>query len=175
MFRLRRKQKTIPVDFVGSSRKIGVKIGNRCEIHPTTSWGSEPYLISIGDHVRITKNVQFITHDGGVWVLREKYDCPNADLFGRISIGNNVHVGCNAIIMPGVSIGDDCIIATGAVVTKDIPAGEIWGGIPAHFIETIDQYYEKNRERFVLSKQLSQEEKRMLIEKLLSESNPCIK
>ena len=77
--------------------------------------------------------------------------------------------------MPGVSIGDDCIIATGAVVTKNIPSGEIWGGVPAHFIEKTEYYYEKNKSRFVLSKHMSREEKRSLIENLLRKNDDCIR
>lgn len=175
MLGLRKTQKQLPVDFIEESRKLGVRIGARCEIHPSTSWGSEPYLISIGDHVRITKNVQFVTHDGGVWVLREKYNCPDIDLFGRIRIGNNVHIGLNAVILPGVSIGDDCIIAAGAIVTKDVPSGEIWGGTPAHLIEKTEQYYEKNRRRFIPSKNLSREEKRSTLENCLRADDSRIK
>ena len=48
-------------------KKDGLAIGNNCEIYPNVNMGSEPYLISIGDHVRITSDVSFITHDGGVW------------------------------------------------------------------------------------------------------------
>lgn len=175
MLQLRRKRKSKEVDFIAKSRALGVKIGDRCDIHSSTSWGSEPYLISIGNHVRITKNVQFITHDGGVWVLREKYNCPDIDLFGQIKVGNNVHIGINTIIMPGVIIGDDCIIAAGAVVTKNVPSGEIWGGIPAHFIEKMEQYYEKNRKRFVLTKQMNYEEKKSTIEEYLEMNYAGIK
>lgn len=52
-----------------------------------------------------------------------------------VHIGNHVWVGMNATIMKGVTIGDNAIIAAGAVVTKDVPAGEIWGGVPAKFIK----------------------------------------
>lgn len=52
-----------------------------------------------------------------------------------IHIGSHVWVGMNAIIMKGVTIGDNSIVAAGALVTKDIPANEIWGGVPAHFIK----------------------------------------
>lgn len=45
-----------------------------------------------------------------------------------IKIGNNVHVGTNAIIMPGVCIGDNCVVACGAVVTKDVKPNSIVGG-----------------------------------------------
>ena len=104
--------------------------------------------------------------------MREKYNCPEIDLFGNINVGNNVHIGFNAIIMPGVSIGNDCIIAAGAVVTKSVPAGEIWGGVPARFIEKTDCYYEKNKSRFIQAKSLCSEEKRNLIENLVK-TNDC--
>lgn len=52
-----------------------------------------------------------------------------------VHIGNHVWVGMNATIMKGVTIGDNAIIAAGALVTKDVPAGEIWGGVPARFIK----------------------------------------
>lgn len=52
-----------------------------------------------------------------------------------IHIGSHVWIGMNATIMKGVAIGDNSIVAAGALVTKDIPANEIWGGVPAHFIK----------------------------------------
>lgn len=113
---------------IDALRRTGMRIGNDCEIYDQISFGSEPYLITIGDHVRITRGCKFITHDGGVWVLRHLKDMPNLDLFGSITIGNNVHIGMDAVIMPGVRIGDNCIIGCGAVVTHDVPPGEIWGG-----------------------------------------------
>ena len=45
-------------------KKMGIKIGENCEIYDNISWGSEPYMISIGNHVRISNGVRFITHDG---------------------------------------------------------------------------------------------------------------
>ena len=63
--------------------------------------------------------------------------------FGKIRVGNNTHIGWNAIIMPGVTIGSNCIIGCGAVVTKDIPDNSVAAGVPARVIETIDEYYEK--------------------------------
>lgn len=46
-------------------RERGVKIGNNCEIYSSAKFGSEPYLITLGDHVRVNSGVTFITHDGG--------------------------------------------------------------------------------------------------------------
>ena len=64
-------------------REMGIKLGENCEIYDNVSWGSEPYMISIGNHVRITNGVRFITHDGGVWVLRAMEDSfKDVDSFG---------------------------------------------------------------------------------------------
>lgn len=151
-------------------RKLGVKIGDNCEIYKDVSFGSEPYLIDIGNHVRITSGCKFITHDGGVWVLREINKDSRIDLFGSIKIGNNVHIGMNSIIMPGVTIGNNVIIGCGAVVTKDIGDNEIWAGIPAKYIKSIDEYYMKNKESFDYTKNYSVKEKK----KYLNQKFNCL-
>jgi acetyltransferase-like isoleucine patch superfamily enzyme len=124
-------------------KSIGVTIGKDCEIYPEVSWGSELYLITIGDNVRLTSGVKFVTHDGGIWTLRKMGLLENADLFGPITIGNNVHVGLNVIIMPGISIGNNCIIGCGAVVTRNIPDNSVVAGVPAKIIKSTDEYYNK--------------------------------
>lgn len=58
-------------------------------------------------------------------------DFPEDKLRAPITIGNDVWIGYRAIIMDGVTIGDGAIIAAGAIVTKDVPSYEIWGGVPA--------------------------------------------
>ena len=57
-----------------------------------------------------------------------------------IEIGNNVTIGANATIMAGVTIGDNAIVGAGAVVTKgkEIGAKEVWGGVPARKLQTIN-------------------------------------
>lgn len=132
-------------------RKEGVHMGSDCDIYSTASFGSEPYLITLGNHVRVNHNVTFVTHDGGVWVLREylnSVDSKNIDLFGKIVVGNNVHIGTNAIIMPGVTIGNNCIIGCGAIVTKNIPDNSVAVGVPARVIESIDEYVSKHEKEF---------------------------
>lgn len=159
-----RKIKTAK-DPIGYWRSKGAKIGSGCSIVSNVSFGSEPYLITIGDNVRLTENVRLITHDGGVWVARhldEKYK--NADLFGKITIGNNVHIGVNAVIMPGVTIGDNVIIGCCAVVTRDIPDNSVAVGVPARVIETVDEYVDKNKNGFVYTKHFSEKEKKAIIE-----------
>lgn len=119
--------------YIDYLRKEGVEIGKNCEIYKSANFGSEPYLISMGNHVRINAGVQLVTHDGGYWVLRDQYagygdEFAKADYLAEIKIGNNVHIGTNAIIMPGVNIGDNSVIACGAVVTHDVRPNTVVGG-----------------------------------------------
>ena len=146
-------------------RKRGVKIGEKTYIEKNVVFGSEPYLISIGDNVRITSNVQFITHDGGMWVARNLGILENADKFGQINIGNNVNIGWNVILMPGVNIGSNCIIGAGAIVTKDIPDNSVAAGVPARVISSINEYCEKNRDKVDITKNMTAKEKRIYLEK----------
>jgi len=145
-------------------RKKGTQIGENCEIYSSAEFGSEPYLISLGNHVRVNAGVIFVTHDGGVWVLRDlKEEYKDNDIFGRITVGDNVHIGTNAIIMPGVQIGSNCIIGCGAIVTKDIPDNSIAVGVPARVIKSIDVYEQKHKDHFMHTKLLSAEEKRKFL------------
>ncbi len=74
-------------------KKKGVLIGSNSEIFQSVSFGSEPYLIEIGNNVRITNNFRLTIHDGGLWVLRNNGKFKKNDKFGKIVIGNNVHIG----------------------------------------------------------------------------------
>ena len=142
---------------------MGVTMGVGCEIYDNVSFGSEPYLISIGNNVRITKGVNLITHDGGVWVLRNSGIAPNSDIFGRIIIGNNVHIGINAIILPGITIGDNVIVGVGAIVTKDVPSNCVVAGVPARIVRTLEDYFEKNKINIDYSKNLNYKEKEIYL------------
>jgi len=139
--------------------RLGGEMGRNCEIFPDVEFGSEPYLIHIGNHVRITNGVRFVTHDGGAWVLRD-LGYENIDVFGKITIGDNVHSGWNAIIMPNVHIGNNVVIGAGAVVTKDIPDNSVAVGIPARVIESIDEYKEKAIPKGDYTKDLSWRDKK---------------
>jgi acetyltransferase-like isoleucine patch superfamily enzyme len=122
------------------ARGLGVQVGEDCRFtHPTRGmFGSEPYLICIGNHVTITAGVNFVTHDGGVWVLRRRY--PDIDIIGSITIHDNVFIGLGSTLLPGVEIGPDSVVAAGAVVAKDVPPGTVVGGVPAQVIKTVEAY-----------------------------------
>lgn len=149
------------------ARKAGVKIGEGCTLLGRVEWGSEPFLITIGNDVRITSGVSFVTHDGGVHVLRREWDGhegnPDLDIFGRIQVGNNVFIGVRSTIMPGVTIGDNVVIGAGSIVTKDIPSNTVACGVPARPIRTLEEYAEKAKKNGVPTKRMSAEEKKAFL------------
>lgn len=108
-----------------------------------TTFGSEPYLIELGDYVRLSGNVTFITHDGGTWAFRDLEKYKDVLKFGKIVVGDRTFIGYGATIMPGVTIGKRCVVAAGAIVTKDIPDETVVAGIPARKVNTIWEYAEK--------------------------------
>lgn len=128
-----------PAAFV---RSIGVTIGDNCEfisLKPGT-FGTEPYLVRLGNHVRIGGGVQFITHDGGVWIFRQ--EMPTIDVFDPISVGNNVFIGQNSLILPGANIGNNVVIGAGSIVTRrGVPSDVIAAGVPARVIKSVDEYF----------------------------------
>ena len=139
-------------EMYATKKGVVMGVGNSFVDHPR--FASEPYLVRFGDNNRVSFGVSFLTHDGGRWVLDNLYPDENPFLkFGTIVIGSNNFIGANSIINPNVKIGDNCIVAAGSVVTKDIPSGEVWGGVPARFIMHTETYYEKMRSN-PISKQI---------------------
>jgi len=122
------------------ARYVGVEVGENCRIL-TTTFGSEPWLIKIGNKVTITSGVRIVTHDGSTWLFEDEKG--RRELFRRVEIGDNVFIGFNAIILPGVKIGDNVVVAAGSVITKSVPSGSIVGGNPARIIGDYDAYKEK--------------------------------
>ena len=123
---------------------LGVKIGDSDRFTGVPDFSTEPWLIEIGNNCLITQNVRFMTHDGSVNIVR-RLDDKYKDIlkFGKIIVGDNVFIGANSTIMPNVKIGSNSIIAACSCVTKDIPDGEVWGGVPAKKICTVQQYADK--------------------------------
>ena len=88
--------------------------------------------IEIGDGSLIGHNVVFATLNHDINPERRQVCIP-----GPIKVGKNVWIGSNATILSGVKIGDNSIVAAGAVVTKDVENNTIVGGVPARFIKKI--------------------------------------
>ena len=92
-------------------------VGEYCSIAPGVKIGLEEHDIS-------NYSTHPSTYDYEAYV-RSK---------GRVKISNHVWLGANVIVLQGVKVGEHSVVAAGAVVTKDIPDHEIWGGCPARFI-----------------------------------------
>jgi len=88
--------------------------------------------VTIGDGCQIGHNVVFATLNHGLAPEERQTTYP-----APIILGRNVWVGSNATILQGVTIGDNAVIGAGAVVTKDVEANTIVGGVPARFIKSI--------------------------------------
>ena len=102
---------------------------------------SRPYLLTIGEYCKITSGVTILTHDYSRSVLRRAY----GEVIGegrRTTIGNNVFIGMNAIILMGTQIGDNVIIGAGSVVNGTIPSNVVVAGNPAKVIRTLDEHYQ---------------------------------
>lgn len=133
--------------YVAYLRKKGMKIGVDTEIfYPKSVFidESRPRLISIGDNVQITRGTTILTHGFDWSVLKQIYG-EVLGSSGAVSIGNNVFIGNNAIILKGVNIGNNVIIGAGSVVTKDIPDNSVAVGNPCKKIMSIDNYYIKRK------------------------------
>ena len=100
-----------------------------------------PWLITIGDNVHITGQCKFINHDGGTLIFRDRI--PDLEITKPIVIGDNVYIGEETLILPGVHIGNNCVIGARSVVTKDIPDNSVAAGVPCRVIKTTDEYLDK--------------------------------
>jgi acetyltransferase-like isoleucine patch superfamily enzyme len=119
------------------ARAVGVRIGQGCRIL-IHDFGSEPFLVTIGDRVTVTTRVMFLTHDGSTWLMRDSRG--RRQRYGAITVGSDVFIGAGAILMPGVTVGDRCVIGAGSVVTKSLPAGSVVAGNPARWITSYDAF-----------------------------------
>ncbi len=132
-------------------RKKGVSIGHDCIIRSPNTIRidlTRPSLVTIGDNVDMNKNFQILTHDFASGVFRAVYsDFLNSS--GKVTIGNNVYFGTDVIVLKGVTIGDNCIIGAGAVVSHDIPSNSVAAGMPCRAICSLDEYYSKRKQKCV--------------------------
>lgn len=134
--------------FVAHMKKLGVQVGKDVTVYsPTHSIIdlTNPSLLTIGDHVKITQGVIILTHDYA-WSVLSRIPENKGRILGAqspVRIGNNVYIGMNAVITRGVTIGDNVIIGTGSVVTHDCESNSVYAGVPARKIMTITEYLNK--------------------------------
>lgn len=125
------------------AKSKGMITGDNLYVEGIPNFGSEPFLVEIGDNVTIAENVSFINHGGDARVTKRIEKYKDGRTFGRIKIGNNTFIGKSTIIMPNVNIGSNCIIGSLSLVSHSIPDNSVYAGVPAKFICTIDEYGEK--------------------------------
>lgn len=133
-------------------------LGKNVSIVGQANFGSEPYLITIGDNTTISFDCAFVTHDAATRVIRNLPDGnPETVIYGPINIGQNCFIGCRSVILPGVTIGDNCIIGAGSIVNKDIPSNSVAAGAPCKIICSIDEYRKKHESEFLYMVSLPQQ------------------
>lgn len=120
-------------------KKLGIKIGNNCDIIKSTIDISFPKLLEIGNDVTIT-HATILVHDAST------YKKIGYTKFGKVIIGDNVFIGANAVILPNVRIGNDSIIGAGCIVTKDVPNNSVVIGNPMRIISSTSDYLKKFNE-----------------------------
>lgn len=136
IYRLRGEYTTEKLISMGMT--VGKNFGrlNGVILDPSHCW-----LITIGDNVTMAPRVHIICHDASTKTFL------NYTKIGRVNIGNNVFIGAESIVLPGVTIGDNVVIGANSTVTHDIPAGSVAVGSPARVVCTLEQYLAKEKAR----------------------------
>lgn len=143
--------------FVSYLRRLGVEVGDNTKFFAPRNVVvdvTRPYLLKIGKGVKITSGVTILTHDFSYSVLRRTHHSIQNECAGYTLIGDNCFLGMNSIIMGGVHLGNNVIVATGAVVTKDVPDNMVVAGVPAKPVCTLEEFYERRKKRQISDAQL---------------------
>ncbi len=121
---------------------MGMQVGkNFKRLHGTILDPGHCWLIEIGDNVTLAPRVHILCHDASTKQFL------NYTKIGRVTIGNNVFIGAESVVLPGVTIGDNVVIGANSTVTHDIPSNSVAVGSPARVISTLDAYIAKERAR----------------------------
>lgn len=135
-------------EFISELKGKGVEIGKGTVIwdpSKTTIDVSRPWMLKIGEYVKITSGVVILCHDYSLSVLRRVY----GEWIGEAQetvIGDNCFIGMNSVILMGTHIGNNVIVGAGSVVRGNIPDNVVVAGNPAKVICTLEEHY-NNRKR----------------------------
>lgn len=122
--------------------KMGLKVGknfnrlNGVILDPSHCW-----LIEIGDNVTMAPRVHILCHDASTKMFM------GVTKIGRVTIGDNVFIGADTVVLPGVEIGHNVIIGANSTITRDVPANSIVVGNPAKVVCSIYDYLNKEKAR----------------------------
>lgn len=121
---------------------MGMRVGNNFKrlngviLDPGHCW-----LIEIGNNVTLAPRVHILCHDASTKTFL------GYTKIGRVTIGNNVFIGAESVVLPGVSIGSNVVIGANSTVTHPIPDNSVAVGSPARVICTLTEYLQKERIR----------------------------
>ena len=136
LYRLRGEYTTEKLISMGM--KVGRNFGrlNGVILDPSHCW-----LIEIGDNVTLAPRVHILCHDASTKTFL------NYTKIGRVTIGDNVFIGAESVVLPGVTIGSNVIVGANSTVTHDVPDNTVVAGSPARVICSLEEYLEKERRR----------------------------
>lgn len=150
---------------------LGLRVGrNFNRLHGVILDPAHCWLISIGDNVTMAPRVHVLAHDASTFQFL------GYTRIGRVSIGNNVFIGADSVVLPGVTVGDNVIVGANSTVSRDIPPRSVAVGSPARVVASLDAYLDRARalmkvrpiygEEFTLRGGVTAERKTRMLEEL---------
>ena len=136
VYRLRGEYTTEKLISMGMTVGKNFKRLNGVILDPAHCW-----LIEIGNNVTMAPRVHILCHDASTKQFL------NYTKIGRVTIGDNVFIGAESVVLPGVTIGSNVIIGANSTVTHDIPANSVAVGSPARVICTLEEYLSREKAR----------------------------
>lgn len=134
---------------VEALKKMGAQIGDDVHLYGGAHVFIDknfPWMLTIGNHVHLTSGVHIICHDYS-WIVGKNYYHTVLGGVGKVTIGDNVFVGTEAIVLMNSEIGDNVIIGAQSVVCGKIPSNCVAVGSPAKPIMSLDEYWKRRKSK----------------------------
>lgn len=126
--------------------KMGMTVGkNFKRLNGVILDSSHCWLLEIGDNVTMAPRVHILCHDAST------KEFLGHTKIGRVTIGNNVFIGAESVVLPGVHIGNNVIVGANSTVTHSIPDNCVVAGTPAKVLCTLEEYLDKEKKRMAES------------------------
>jgi len=149
------KDKASSEDMLNYLRARGAQIGHDVTVfapNNTLIDKTAPWLIKMGDYIRIGEGTRILTHDYA-WVVLKRFSSDKMSAGsilgsqGPVEIGDNVFIGVNVVIVGGVKIGNNVVIGAGSIVTRDCEDNGVYVGSPARRIMDLEEFYERRKNK----------------------------
>lgn len=121
---------------------MGMRVGKNFErLNNVLIDDSHAWLITIGDNVTLAPRVHILAHDAST----KKF--LGYTKIGNVTIGNNVFVGAQSVILPNVTIGNNVVIGANSTVTSNIPDNVVVAGSPARVLCSLEEFIGKHKDK----------------------------